>query len=552
MNKILSSHESQKIALQTIHEMAEVVKATLGPGGNPIILQQHGQNPDGSPRDPLITKDGVTVAEHVIFRDPAKKTIAQAILQVAKRTVQSAGDGTTTAIVLAEAMYKAGYKHLAQGSNSIQLYNQLKELKNLVVAELELMRVPVKAEDLVDIAKISANGDEEVAKIVSDAVQAVGDDGHIDLQDGFSRETTLEVVEGAMYKQGWRKFSPSLGSLMVNDKVRNVCELDKPAILLYAGEIKTIQEVSDFLKKVLGVHDDGGYDKMIPILMIAYDFSDDAKNYVMQLRVQAKMPIAAIKAPFDGSPNARTAMLEDLAVLLGGQVTARGIIDLDKVSDEHLGCAERVEIGPEETVFFNGHGSQESIMQRVNDLKAQLDSVMYDFDKDNLRLRMGKLTGGIAVIKVGGESELEMGERKGRIEDALCAAKVAISDGMIPGGGLALYSIAQKLRQLSNNELSSAIMINALEAPIKQIITNSGQNPEVVLSHMPKRMGFDARKLEYADMMKAGIVDPLKVTRSALENAVSIVGLLLTTGGAIVADDKSMEGLPNPLAGLLG
>lgn len=549
MRKILSSTETRDVALKTITEIATVVKATLGPGGRTIILQQQGQNPDGTPASPVITKDGVSVAEHVVFRDAAKNTIAQAVIQVAKNTVNMAGDGTTTAIVLAEAMFKVGYRHLSSGANEIQLYEELKAIRDVVISELKNCSVPIEAEDLLDVARISSNGDEEVAKVVAESLQAVGEDGHIDIQDGFTRETSWELVEGAMYKKGWRNFSPSLGYLMVNDKSRNVCDMERPAVLLYAGDMKTIQDVSDALKRILGVHEDGGFDKQIPILLIAYEFSDDVKNYIMQLRVQAKMPIAAIPAPFDGSPNARTQMLEDLSVMLGGRVCARGIIDLDKISDEDLGCAERVEISANSTVFFGGHGKEAEILSRVKDLKSQLAETAYDFDKENLRLRIGKLTGGIAVIKAGGDSELEIKERKDRIEDALCAGKVAMAEGIIPGGGLTLYNISRRMKV---NTVAEAIMAEALQAPIKQIISNIGQNAEVILSHMPKDMGFDARKREYTDMMRSGIVDPLKVTKSALENAVSIVGLLLTTGGAIVLDQESKDGMPNPFAGLMG
>jgi len=548
MKKIVKAEESRVIALEAIREVAGIVKQTLGPGGNPIVIQQFGQNPDGTPRYPLITKDGVSVAESVVFRDPTKNTFAQAMLQVAKNTVNQAGDGTTTAIVLAEAMYLAGYKHLQQGENGIQLYNKLKEVKNLVFKYLDEMTTPIKAEDLITVARISANGDEDIAQKVSEALQAVGENGHVDLQEGFSRETTLDIIDGAMYQQGWRKFGP-LGSLMVNDKVRNICELENPAVLTYAGELRDVVEVSDFLKKFLGVAEDGGFDSMVPLVFIAYDFSEEVKNYIIQLRVQGKMPIAAIKAPFDGSPNARTQMLEDLAVLLGGQVAARGIIDLKSVTDEHLGCADKIEIGAEETVFFNGQGDKESIMQRVNDLRKQLDLAMHDYDKENIRLRIGKLVGGIGVIKVGGDSELEMKERRDRIEDALCAAKVAIQEGIVPGGGLSLYAISTALTEGS---LAESIMKKALQAPIRQIITNVGENADVVLSHMPLGQGYDANKKEYQDLMKAGIVDPVKVTKSALENAVSIVGLLLTTGGAIVSDLESADGKPNPLAAMMG
>jgi chaperonin GroEL len=548
MRRILDADTTRKVAAHTIAEIANTVGSTLGPRGQVVMLQQFGQNPDGTPMPPLLTKDGVTVAEHIAYRNPAFNTIAQAMLQVAKNTVNQAGDGTTTAIVLANALYRAGYRHLEQGSNGIELFNDLRAVKDQVVIKLHEMAKPITEKDLYDVALISANGDSEIATKVSEAILAVGEDGHIDLQDGYSKETTLELIDGAMYKQGWRKFAPN-GSLMVTNKIKNICELDHPAVLLYAGDIKEPREVSDIIAKIMGMDENAVPKQLIPILFIAYDFSDDVKNHIMQLRVQGKLPIAAIKAPFDGSPNARTQMLEDLAVLLGGKVTARGIIDLKDISDEHLGCAERVEIGPEETVFYQGQGDQEEIMQRVSDLKQHLDTVGFDYDKENLRLRIGKLTGGVAVLKVGGDSEIEMKERKDRIEDALCAAKVAIAEGILPGGGYALYKIAQ---EMDTSTLAGKIMKEALEAPIRKIISNAGKNPDVILSHMPTGKGYDARRRIYEEMMQARIIDPLKVTRSALENAVSIVGLLLTTGGAIVADTESKDGQANPFAGLMG
>ncbi len=556
MRKILNSEQTKDVALETISEIASIVKQTLGPGGNPIILQQDGQNPDGTPKDPLVTKDGVTVAEHVQFRSPSKKTIAQAILQVAKNTVNQAGDGTTTAIVLAEAMYKAGYRYIQQGVNGIQLYNELKGVKDEVIEQLSRFRHDVELEDVVDVARISANGDEEVAQRVGEAIRAVGEDGHITLEDGYTKETTLEIIEGAMYKQGWRKFG-ALGYLMVTDKVRNVAELENPAVLLYAGEIKEMTEIDKLLKTLMGWDDNSQQlTNIIPLMIIAYDFSDDVKNYILQARASAKMPIAAIKAPFDGSPNARTQMLEDLAVLLGGKVLAKGINDLDKITDADLGCAGRVEIGAEETVFYKGQGDKQEIMDRVKDLKKQLEIEAYDFDKENLRLRIGKLTGGVALIRVGGDSELEMHEKKDRIEDALCAAKVAIQEGILPGGGYTLYKISQDMKA---DSIARTIVKEALQAPIRQIITNVGEEPVEILTLLKAgaydeidNFGYDAREKKFTDLMEAGIVDPVKVTKSALENAISIVGLLLTVGGAIVSDVEPKDGMPNPLAGLMG
>lgn len=498
---------------------------------------------------------GNTYGDKIVRISPTSKMAQMQCIKVSNADSLYITDGyavthnTTTAVVLAEAMYRAGCKHILNGANEIQLFEDLKVLRDSVIKDLENCSVPIKASDLYDVALISANGDVNVAKVVSEGVQAVGEDGHIDIQDGFSRETTLEIVEGAMYKKGWRNFSPSLGYLMVNNKMRNMCELDNPAILIYAGEIKTVQEVSDVLERIWGKTEDGSFSNVVPTLLIAYDFSDDAKNIIIQLRTQMKLPLAAIKAPFDGSPNARTQMLEDLAVMLGGQVTARGIVDLNKVSDEHLGCAGRVEIGPNETVFFDGHGKEEDIIARVKDLKQMLSEQEHEFDKGNIRLRIGKLTGGIAVIRAGGDTELEVKERKDRIEDSLCAAKVAMAEGIIPGGGIALYNISKKF---NNGNVAELVMREALQAPIRQIITNTGKHADVVLSLMPDKMGYDARANEYKDMMRSGIVDPLKVTKSALENAVSIVGLLLTTGGAIVMDQESKEGLPNPIAGLMG
>lgn len=555
MKKLLNSEESKVLAYQAITDLAALVKATLGPGGNPIILEQQGQNPDGSPKTPLITKDGVTVAQHISFRNPAMNTIAQAIIQVANSTVHQAGDGTTTAIVLAEALFKAGFAHIKRGANGIQLYDALKAAKDAVIAKLDEIRIPIKEEDLFYVANISANGDEEVAKVVSDAIKMVGEDGHVDIEQGFARETTLELVEGAMYKQGWRRFGP-LGSLMVTDKVKNVAEYDRPAVLLYAGDIKTVDELMGVLKTIMGTNDDGSFKNIIPIVIVAYDFGDEVKNAVIAGKVQAKLPLAAIKAPFDGSPNARTQMLEDLAVLLGGQVLARGILDLKDLKDEHLGCADVVRVGEEETVFVRGHGNEAEILQRVDDLKKQLAGISMEFDRENLRRRIGKLTGGIAIIRAGGNSELEIKEKRDRIEDALCAAKVAISEGVVAGGGLTLYQIAQSLTSTGGlvEDTALQIMKEALQAPIKQIITNIGESPDRILTRLelPENAGkgYDARNQKFVNLIEAGILDPVKVTKSALENAVSIVGLLLTTGGAIVSDIESKDGLPNPLAGM--
>ena len=545
--RILNSNSTKQAALETITEMAGPVKQTLGPGGNPIILQRQGQNPDGTMIGPLITKDGVTVAEYVAFKGNVKNTIAQAILQVAKNTVNQAGDGTTTAIVLAEAIYRAGYRHIEQGQNSIQLYEELNQVKNEILAQLEKVKKEISKEEIIDVAMISANGDAEIAKIVQESILAVGDDGHIALEEGASRQTEMDKIEGAVYKQGWTSFGPA-GSHLVTDKTKDLCVMQDPAILLYAGNLDDLHSLGLLVKKLYNVQD-GQAQNVVPVLIIANDISDQVKEFILQNRIHGGYPIAAIKSPFDGSPNSRTEMLEDLATLIGAKVAAKGILDLKNVTEEHLGSAEKVEIGRNEMIVFNGAGDEDSIISRVDDLKKLLATKLHDFDRENLRIRIGKLTGGIAVIRVGGNSELEILEKKDRIEDALCAARVAVQEGVVAGGGYTLYQISQ---QLQGNSTATQIMKEALQAPIKQIITNVGQNAEVVLAKMPSRKGYNARTKEYVDLMKAGIIDPVKVTKSALENAVSIAGLLLTTGGAIVVDDAPANEIPNPLHALLG
>lgn len=455
---------------------------------------------------------------------------------------------TTTAVVLAEAIYRAGYKHIEQGKNSIQLYEELNRIKDQIVEQINKIKKDIDEDGVLQVARISANGEEEIAKIVHDAILAVGEDGHIALEEGSSRYTDLIKIEGAVYKQGWRSFGPH-GSLLVTDKTRDMCVMQDPAILLYSGTIDDVHALGSLIQKVYGLDPQTKQlTNVVPFLIIAHDYSDQVKEFILQNRMQGGYPIAAIKSPFDGSPNSRTEMLEDLATLLGAKVAAKGILDLKQVTEDHLGSCDKVEIGAQETVIFEGAGEEDSIIQRVEDLKKLLSTKLHEHDQENVRIRIGKLTGGIAIIRVGGNSELEILEKKDRIEDALCAARVAIQDGIVAGGGYTLYQISQ---QLNDSSIANSIMKEALQAPIKQIITNVGENADVVLARMPSRKGYNARTKEYVDLLKAGIIDPARVTKSALENAVSIAGLLLTTGGAIVIDNEN-QGQANPLHALMG
>lgn len=551
--KVINSANTKRMSKLAISIIAEAVKQTLGPGGNPFIIQREGNNPDGTALGPLITKDGVTVAEHVKLRDPAMNTIVQTIMQVAQKTVQEGGDGTTTSVVLAEAIYNAGIKFAEQGNNSIALYEDLQRVKNEIIDFLDSIKIPVKDEDVISVAKISSNGDDEIARIVYEAIKAVGEDGYIKVEDGYSRDTVLDIIEGAMYQRGWRDFAPN-GSLLVNDTARNICELPNVAVLTYADKLDSMTDFQDLLGRLWGYNEERNtYDNVVPFLIVAHDFSDDLKNRILQIRTVGKLPIAAIKSPADGSPNARTDMLEDLAAMLGGQVSSRGILELKDVTDENLGYAKLVEIGPNETVFYEGGGDKANIKRRIQDLNTLLETgTLHPWDQDNVRLRKGKLSQGVAVIKAGGKSELEMREKKDRIEDALCAAKVAVQEGVLPGGGWTLYRIAKDLEAKGRNSPADMILIEALQAPIRQIILNAGENPDVVLTKMPEDKGYDARKKVYVNLIEAGIIDPVKVTKSALENAISIAGLLLTTGGALINDQVPEDGKANPFAAMMG
>lgn len=544
--KILNSNQVKELALQTITEVSAIVKKTLGPGGNPIILQRQGQNPDGTVLGPLITKDGITCAQHISYKDPTKDTIAKAIIQVAQNTVNQSGDGTTSSIVLAEAIYRAGYRHIEQGRNSIQLYDELNAVKNQILSQIDAVKKNIAEDEILDVALISSNGDREIAGIVQKAIVAVGESGHIALEEGSSRQTELTHIEGAVYKQGWTSFGPA-GSHLVSDRTRDLCVMQDPAILLFAGHLDDVHALGALIQKLYRVSD-GKATNVVPVLLIANDFSDSIKEFILQNRLQGGYPIAAIKSPFDGSPNSRTEMLEDLACLVGAKVAAKGILELKDVTEEHLGSAAKIEISRNETIIYEACGEEQAVLARVSDLKKLLATKLHDFDQENLRIRIGKLTGGIAVIRVGGNSELEILEKKDRIEDALCAARVAIQDGVVAGGGYTLYQISQLLPDTS---VANQIMKEALQAPIKQIITNVGENADVVLALMPEGLGYNARTKQYVDLLEEGIIDPAKVTKSALENAVSIAGLLLTTGGAIVLDDDSGP-VANPLHALMG
>lgn len=465
---------------------------------------------------------------------------------------------TSTSIVLAESIYKAGLKYVEQGENNIQLYSALQNLTEEIIEIIDKdIKQKIDSEEaLKNVAKISANGDEEIAKIVVDAINASGEDGYVALEESSSRDTHLEVVEGAVYKMGWRQFAPN-GSLQVTDKARNVAEYEKAAICIYGGKLDDVHKVADFINRVMKFDENRNeLTDIFPVVFVALDYSDEVKQMILKQKMLAKLPVSAVKIAGDGSPNHRTQMLHDLAVITGATVGARSLLDFEDMNEEHLGGVDKITIEPDQTIFFGGAGDKEEIKNRIDELNTLLDTTnMSPFDQDNVRLRKGKLSGGVAIVKVGGTSELEMKEKKDRIEDALCAAKVAVKDGIVPGGGKTLLNISNAL---PTDTVAKKILKNALQEPFKQIIRNIGEIPEVALMQLKGKdltIGYDASKREVVDLLEAGIVDPAIVTKSALRNAVSISGLLLTTGGALIRDDSDQnltDGAPNPLAALMG
>lgn len=543
---IVSKQEARAKGSEVIKEVANIVKVTLGPRGLPILVQQNGQNPDGTSKLPISTKDGVTVAESLSFEDNVKQTIAQSVISVAQNSVKASGDGTTSSIVLAEALFRAGSKYLSHDtSEGLQIYEALKTRVEHICELIKEETIQVTDEAAIrNVALISSNGDELIADMVTQAVMKVGEFGHIKIEQGFSRETTLELVDGAQYLQGWKKSSPQ-GMLMVNDKARDVCAMDNAGVLLYAGKLTDQAEVDKLLKSLMGEQ----LEEAFPLLIVAYDFGDDAKNYLLQLRVQTHINLAFIKAPADGSPNARTQILEDLAVLLGGQVMSKGIKPLDTITDEHLGSAELIEIFPETIVFTGGAGDPDEVTQRVADLNKLIEHAMHEFDQENLRFRIGKLLGSIAIVRVGGDSELEQIERLHRMEDALCAAKTAIKTGIVEGAGMTLFRISKKLKE---DTIADKILKEALKAPAKQIITNSGESADVILAQCPRGKGYNSRIKKYQNLKEQGIIDPAGVVTNALINAVSVAGMLTVMGGMVCnTNAKMQDGMPNPFAGLM-
>lgn len=518
MGKIIKFNEDARKSLEVgVDTLADAVKITLGPKGRNVVL-------DRGFGAPMITNDGVTIAKEIELKDPIENLGAQIVKEVATKSNDVAGDGTTTATVLAQALIKEGLKMVASGANPVFIRRGMEVASKKVIEELTKRAKKVESnEEIAQVGSISA-GDVEIGQLIAQAMEKVGESGVITVEEARSLDTTLEVVEGMQFDNGY------LSPYMVSDSERMVVEMDNPFILITDKKIANMKELLPVLEKTV--------ETGRPMLIIAEDVEGEALATLVVNKLRGTLNVAAVKAPAFG--DRRKAMLQDIAILTGGEVISeeKGI-KLENADINLLGQAKKVRITKDNTVIVDGLGAKEEIQARVGQIKNAIAETTSDYDKEKLQERLAKLSGGVAVIKVGAATETEMKERKLRIEDALNATKAAVEEGIVPGGGTILIQIAKDIEdfKLEGEEgLGVEIVKKALSAPLRQIVINAGIDAGVVIEKVRNSengIGFDAAKEEYVDMVKAGIIDPAKVTRSAIQNAVSVSSVLLTTEVAV-------------------
>ena len=518
MGKIIKFNEDARKSLEVgVDTLADAVKITLGPKGRNVVL-------DRGFGAPMITNDGVTIAKEIELKDPIENLGAQIVKEVATKSNDVAGDGTTTATVLAQALIKEGLKMVASGANPVFIRRGMEAASKKVIEELTKRAKKVESnEEIAQVGAISA-GDVEIGQLIAQAMEKVGESGVITVEEARSLDTTLEIVEGMQFDNGY------LSPYMVSDSERMVVEMDNPFILITDKKIANMKELLPVLEKTV--------ETGRPMLIIAEDVEGEALATLVVNKLRGTLNVAAVKAPAFG--DRRKAMLQDIAILTGGEVISeeKGI-KLENTDINLLGQAKKVRITKDNTVIVDGLGAKEEIQARVGQIKNAIAETTSDYDKEKLQERLAKLSGGVAVIKVGAATETEMKERKLRIEDALNATKAAVEEGIVPGGGTILIQIAKAIEdfKLEGEEgLGVEIVKKALSAPLRQIVINAGIDAGVVIEKVRNSengIGFDAAKEEYVDMVKAGIIDPAKVTRSAIQNAISVSSVLLTTEVAV-------------------
>ncbi len=529
------SAEARDRMLDGVNILADAVKVTLGPKGRNVVLDKS----FGAPR---ITKDGVTVAKDIELQDKFENMGAQMLREVASKTNDVAGDGTTTATVLAQAIVKEGVKAVAAGMNPMDLKRGVEVAVAAAIKDLTSKSKKIKSSDEVSqVGTISANGELIIGEKIAEAMQVVGNDGVITVEESKALEFELDTVEGMLFDRGY------LSPYFITNAEKMICDLEDPYILLFEKKLSTLQPMLPILEQVV--------QNGKPLLIIAEDVEGEALATLVVNKLRGGLKVSAVKAP--GFGDRRKAMLEDIAILTGGQVISEDIgIKLENVSLEMLGSAKRVAITKEETTIIDGAGTKKDIEARVSQIRAQIEDTTSDYDREKLQERLAKLSGGVAVIKVGGATEIEVKEKKDRVDDALNATRAAVEEGVLPGGGVALLRCTKAIKALtdSNADIQAGIniVLKALEAPIRQISENAGVEGSIVVSKVLENnthsFGFDAQTETYTDLVKAGIIDPTKVVRTALQDAASVAGLLITTEAMIgdLPDDKpAMPAMPD-------
>jgi chaperonin GroEL len=544
--QVVHGEDSRAAILRGINQLADAVKITLGPKGRNVVI-------DKKFGSPTITKDGVTVAKEIELKDSLENMGAQMVREVASKTSDVAGDGTTTATVLAQAIFREGVKTVAAGANPMALKRGIDKAVERAVEEIKRLKKDVKGDMIAQVGTVSANGDATIGNIIAQAMDKVGKDGVITVEESKTMETSLEVVEGMQFDRGY------LSPYFVTDPERMEAALENPLILIHEKKISSMKDLLPLLEQVAKMGK--------PMLIIAEDVEGEALATLVVNKLRGTLNIAAVKAP--GFGDRRKAMLEDIAILTGGKVISEDLgIKLENVKLDDLGRAKKITIDKDNTTIVEGAGKQSDIEGRVKTLRAQIDETSSDYDREKLQERLAKLVGGVAVIKVGAATETEMKEKKARVEDAMHATRAAVEEGIVPGGGVALVRAAKVLEKFLINkdgegdpdeQIGVNIVRRALEEPLRQIVQNAGKEGAVVVERVRSEkndsFGFNAQTEVYEDLVKAGVIDPAKVTRTALQNAASIAGLMLTTEAMVSElpdDDKGSPAMPGGMGGMSG
>ena len=544
--QVVHGEESRAAILRGINQLADAVKITLGPKGRNVVI-------DKKFGSPTITKDGVTVAKEIELKDALENMGAQMVREVASKTSDVAGDGTTTATVLAQAIFREGVKTVAAGANPMALKRGIDKAVERSVEEIKRLSKPVKGDMIAQVGTVSANGDQTIGNIIAEAMNKVGKDGVITVEESKTMETALDVVEGMQFDRGY------LSPYFVTDPDRMEATLENPLILIHEKKISSMKDLLPLLEQVAKMGK--------PMLIIAEDVEGEALATLVVNKLRGTLNIAAVKAP--GFGDRRKAMLEDIAIMTGGKVISEDLgIKLENVKIEDLGRAKKITIDKDNTTIVDGAGKESDMQGRVKTLRAQIEDTTSDYDREKLQERLAKLIGGVAVIKVGAATETEMKEKKARVEDAMHATRAAVEEGIVPGGGVSLVRAAKALEKFqtstdgdgdADEQIGVNIVRRALEEPLRQIVQNAGKEGAVVVERVRgeknENFGFNAATEEYEDLVKAGVIDPAKVTRTALQNAASIAGLMLTTEAMVSElpdEDKSSPAMPGGMGGMSG